>query len=125
MQQHVEQNVQHLCRPGRVGIGGQRLRIVAGVRPGGIGVEGTAQSVDFLGNLSGGPTAGALEQHMFGEVGDALFRRRFIPGPRLHPNVHRGRHRLFFREKQDPQAIVPCVLFHRLFTPFWSGRYMR
>ena len=112
MEQHIEQDIENPAGFGRMGIRGEHLRVIAGVQPGRIGVEGSAERIDFLGNLPGGPGLRSFEQHMFGKMGYPLPDGIFIKGPRLHPDIHRGGQRVLFGEKQDPQAVLPFDFFH-------------
>ena len=63
-------------------VGGQRrvllqhLDVVGGLLARGVGVEVAADGFDLLGDLRGGAAFGALEGHVFEEVGDAVFLRR-------------------------------------------------
>ena len=59
------------------GTGMKAGQLLAGKR-----VEGTAQSFDRLGNLLGGPGAGAFEQQVLDEMADSVEVRRFVARPR-------------------------------------------
>ena len=54
----------------------------------GVGVEVAANGVHFAGDVLGGAVAGALEEHVLDEVGDAVDRGVFIAGAGFDPDAH-------------------------------------
>ncbi len=54
----------------------------------GVGVEVAADGVHFAGDVLGGAVSCALEEHVFDEVGDAVYGGVFIAGAGLDPDTH-------------------------------------
>ena len=53
----------------------------------------------------GGAPLGALEGHVFEEMGDAVFFRLFVPGSGLHPNAERHGFEMGHGVGQHVQAV--------------------
>ena len=67
---------------------GERLDVEADGLLAGEGVEVAADGVHFAGDVLGGAGAGALEDHVLDEVGDAVDFGSFAAGAGLDPDAH-------------------------------------
>ena len=69
---------------------GQHARVIGRHLARGVGVEVPAHVLYAFGDLQSGSRLGALERHVFKEMGDAVFVDAFMPRPRLHEDAERG-----------------------------------
>ena len=79
--------------------------VKTGLFLGGEGIGHAADGIHLLGNVQGGPFAGALEDHVFDEMGDPVFLGVFIPGAVIHPDAHRDRIQIRQGLGDDPKSI--------------------
>ena len=69
----------------------QNLDVEADALLGGKGVQVSTEGIDLAGDHLGGARGGALEDHVFGEVGDSVDLRRLVA--RAGPDPNSGGHR--------------------------------
>ena len=84
IQQRIAHNVRQNIR-GHRQVLVDHLGVIIGAQLAGGRVEHAANGVHFLSNLPGAAAGRALKGHMLHEMGQAVFRRRFQHGSRLHP----------------------------------------
>ena len=83
MEDEIRENIE-----GRIGLLFKHLDVEADVFLAGEGVKVAAHAVHFAGDLLRGAGGGALEDHMFDEVGDAVAFGGLIARPAGDPNAH-------------------------------------
>ena len=83
----------------------QHLGVIRGAFARGIGVEVAADRLDLLGDGAGAAPLGALERHVFEEMGDAVDLGRLVPGPDIDPQAERYRVHRVDAVGDDPQAV--------------------
>ncbi len=71
----------------------------------GEGVQVAADCVHFAGDVLGGARFGALEEHVFDEVGDAVDLGGLVAGAGLDPDAHGDRAEVFHALGEDAEAI--------------------
>ena len=84
---------------------GQRLDVEADGFLAGEGVEVAADRVHFAGDVLGGAGAGALEEHVFDEVGDAVGFGRLAAGAGLDPHAHGHGAQMLHALGENDQAV--------------------
>ena len=87
----------------------EHLDVVAGVFLGGEGVELAADRIDRLSDILGRTGAGALEQHVLDEVGDAAALGRFVARAARQPDADADRADLRHPLGEDAKAVVENV----------------
>ena len=69
-------------------MGIHHLGMIAGVFHGRERIGVTADRVELLGNLIGGPLSGTFKNHVLNKMRQPVFRRVFITGTDINPDPH-------------------------------------
>jgi hypothetical protein len=67
----------------------EHFGVVAGILEAGKRIGVSADGIELLCNLEGGPAGGAFEYHVFDHVRQAVFTGGFVPGTHIDPHPHR------------------------------------
>jgi hypothetical protein len=87
----------------------EHFDVVARVFLGGERVELSADGIDLLRDVFRRPRAGALEQHVLDEMGDAAALGRFVPRAARQPDADADRADLRHPLGQNPETVVEHV----------------
>ena len=83
----------------------QHLGVIGCAFTRGIGVQVSADGLDLLGDGAGAAPLGALERHVFEEMGDAVDLGRLVPRADLDPEAERDRVDRVDAVGRDPQPV--------------------
>ncbi len=100
MKHQIRKNIE-----GGLGLLFEHLDVEADVLLAGERIEIAAHAVDFTGDLLGGTGGGALEDHMFDKVRDAVALGGFVARPAVDPDAHGQAIHMAHTFSKDQEAV--------------------